>query len=310
MTGIWDCIVIGAGPAGLSAALYLARFRRTTLVLHDASARALRIPLTHNAPGFPEGVAGPELISRMTAHAETYGAHVAQASIVDLKLVDDHFEVVAADGQQWRARSCVLATGVALNQVALDPVDHEAAIASGVLRYCPVCDGYEHIGQRIGVVGCDEQGAGEALFLRSFSDDVTLVPRCHSELTADERAQLDAAGIKVIDRPLRALKPDSEGFVVEVEGDDQPLRFDVVYPALGVRPRSELAIAVGLMLADGDKSLHDSPFGTEIPGLYTAGDIVEGLDQISVAMAHGAIAATKAHNWLRTQDGQALERDG
>ena len=69
-----DCIIVGAGPAGLTAALYMARYRRRVLVLHDGTARALRIPLTHNAPGYPEGISGSDLIDRMARHALEYGA--------------------------------------------------------------------------------------------------------------------------------------------------------------------------------------------------------------------------------------------
>src|SRR5688572_3653170 len=75
----WDCLIVGAGPAGLSAALYMARYHRTVLVLHDGKARALRIPQTHNVPGFPDGISGPALIERMTRHACEYGAVVKQA---------------------------------------------------------------------------------------------------------------------------------------------------------------------------------------------------------------------------------------
>lgn len=308
MKEIWDCIVVGAGPAGLSAALYMARFRRKTLIVHDRSARALRIPLTRNAPGFPEGIAGPDLVERMTEHACEYGAQIDEAKIVDLSIAQGHFAFTASDGRNWNARTCILATGVAENQIALDPVDHEAAIADGTLRYCPVCDGYEHIGQRIGVIGCDDQGAAEAMFLRTFSDDVTLVPRDYAELTDDEHAQLAEAGVTVIEHPIRKLRPDGGCFAVEVEGQEHPLRFDVVYPALGISPRNDLALAVGLSVCDSEKTPHNAPFETNIPGLYSAGDIVEGLDQISVAMGQGAVAATKAHNWLRQRDGDALKR--
>jgi len=301
---IWDCIIIGAGPAGLTAALYAARFKRSTLVLHDGRSRALRIPKTHNVPGFPDGVAGLELIERMTAHAEQYGVNLVEAEIAAARADGDGF--VLSDGtQEWRARSLILATGLQLRQVDLAPVAHEAAIAAGTLRYCPVCDGYEHAGQRIGVVGSDAQGAGEALFLRGYSDDVTLFPLAYAELTNDEREQLDAAGVEIVSTPLREIVPAGE-VIDAVLDDGRKLSFDVIYPALGCHPRNELPRSLGLEIDNVGKASATAPFGTNVPGLYCAGDLVDGLDQISVAMGHGAIAGTKMHNWLREQDGHTL----
>lgn len=90
---LYDAVVIGAGPAGLTAAVYLARYRRTVLVLHDGKSRALRIPKTHNAPGFPEGIRGEDLIERMTVHAEQFNAEIAQAEVADIEHTSDGFRV-------------------------------------------------------------------------------------------------------------------------------------------------------------------------------------------------------------------------
>lgn len=302
----WECIIIGAGPAGLTAALYMARFRRKVLVLHDGSARALRIPKTHNAPGFPDGVTGPDLIARMSEHATGFGAEVAEAEIVSAQQNGDRFELLSGDGRSWRTRSLILATGVAHNEIKIDTGGHQAAIAAGILRYCPVCDGYEHIDTAIGVIGCDSQGAAEALFLRRFSSDVTLVPLNFAELDKGELAAMREVGITVVEHPVARLDALPHRMDVYLEENAQPLSFDVVYPALGVTPRTELAAALGLSFCPSGELAMSAPFGTRVEGLYAAGDVVEGLDQISVAMGHGAVAATKAHNWLRERDGECL----
>lgn len=306
-----DCIVVGAGPGGWSAALYLARFRRRVLVVHDGRSRAARIPLTHNAPGFPDGVAGPELLARMQGHAERYGAEVLEAEVVaaaaGVEGREPGFTLTLKDGRRLHTRALVLATGLRLEQIPLPHDVHEAAIEAGVLRYCPVCDGYEHIDRRVAVIGCDGQGAAEALFLRTFTRDITLLPRSHDELTPGERAQLADAGITIVSSPVVRYAPARDRFDIHVEGVEAPLAFDVVYPALGCRQRTELAVMLGLEVDEDGSTDMRSPSGTKVPGLYCVGDIVDGLDQISVAVGHGAIAATRAHNWLRELDGARLD---
>ena len=107
--------------------------------------------------------------------------------------------------------------------------------------------------------------------------------------------------------PITEYRPGSNEFEIFVEERDEPYVFDIIYPALGVRPRNSLLKALGMSLTDNGKASADAISGTSIEGLYCAGDLVEGLDQISVAMGHGAIAATKAHNWLRERDGHTVE---
>lgn len=301
-----DALIVGAGPAGLTSALYLARYRRKVLVVHDGRSRALRIPLTLNVPGFPDGVAGPDLIERMTRHAETYGAEIAQGEIVSIRRTDDGFEAKAADGRLWAARAVLLATGVALNEPDLPWVEHEQAIRDHVLRYCPVCDGFEATGKRLGVLGCDSNGAAEALFLRTYSSDVVLMTLNYPELSRDERDQLKAAGVKIKPGALDRLEPGHEAMTVHLNGGET-VEVDILYPALGCSPRSELGLALGLAAGEAGTLGPLSPFGGEVEGVFAAGDVVEGLDQISVAMGHGAVAATRLHNALRDRDGQVLD---
>ena len=302
----WDCIIVGAGPAGLTAALYMARYRRQTLVLHDGRARALKIPKTHNAPGFPDGVSGIELIDRMTTHAAEFGATFEEAEITTAAHDKGIFQLASGNGRDWQSRSLILATGTCLNEIDMPQGEHDAAVEAGILRYCPICDGFEHIDNKIGVVGCDTQGAAEALFVRRYSPDVTLIPNNFAELEPDELAAMREAGISVIERPLDRLHGHADRMDVFLQGENEPLSFGVIYPALGCSPRNELAKALGLPISDTGEVARDACYETAIEGLFAAGDIVEGLDQISVAMGQGAMAATKAHNWLRDRDGHTL----
>ena len=302
---IVDVVVVGAGPAGLTAALYLGRYHRSVLVLHDGRSRALRIPLTHNVPGFPDGVVGTELIARMSGHAESYGSRIEEAEVTRVERRDGLF-MVSGGGRVWHARALILATGIALHEVDLPRPVHEAAIAAGVLRYCPICDGYEHTDRSIGVIGCDANGAAEALFLRQYSPHITLMPLSHPELSAEQLAELTRAGIKVEQGALAELRPGPTDFKVMLEGRSGALSFDVVYPALGCTPRADLAVQLGVRRIEGCVPA-TAPNETAVPGFFAAGDVVEGLDQISVAAGHGALAATSAHNWLREQDNQTLQ---
>jgi thioredoxin reductase (NADPH) len=303
-----DVVVIGAGPAGLTAGMYLGRYRRDVLIVHDGNSRALRIPLTHNAPGFPDGIEGLKLIGRMTRHATDYGAEVEEAEIVAIQRVTEGFRLDATDGRAWESRAVILASGIELNQVDLPPDVHEAAIRAGVLRYCPICDGYEHSDGRIGVIGYDHDGAAEALFLRNYSADITLMRLGHPELSDAQLADLAAADIVVETGEVGALEPEKDCMRVRLTRPESIISFDVVYPALGARARTELAVQLGVRLnAQGcvpSYALEDSG----IPGFFAAGDVIDGLDQISVAMGHGALAATRAHNWLRESDKTSTAR--
>lgn len=303
-----DVLIVGAGPAGLAAGLYLARYRRRVRIVHDGSSRALWVPRSRNVPGFPDGIVGADLIARMSDHATHYGAEIAEGKIVEIARRDDEggFRAILEGGAIIDARGLILATGVDTNLAKLDSGDHQAAVRNGVLRYCPICDGFEHSDERIAVLGSDLHGAAEAMFLRQYSRDVTLIPKWQVALTDKQRGELEASGVDVLEGRVLRLDATEEAMSVTIEGEAEPRRFDTLYPAFGSTPRSELAAMLG-PLADPNGCIPFSAFSDGLlPGVYAAGDVLEGLDQISVATGQGAMAATRLHNWLREQEGHVM----
>jgi thioredoxin reductase (NADPH) len=302
-----DVLIVGAGPAGLAAGLYLARYRRRVRIVHDGSSRALWVPRSRNVPGFPDGIIGADLIARMSDHATHYGAEIAAGKVVEIARRDDEgFRAILEGGAIIDARGLILATGVDTNLAQLDSGDHGAAVRSGVLRYCPICDGFEHSDERIAVLGSDLHGAAEAMFLRQYSRHVTLIPKWQVALTDKQRGELEASGVDVLEGRVVRLDATEEAMFVAIEGEAAPRRFDTLYPAFGSTPRSELAAMLG-PLTDPNGCIPFSAFSDGLlPGVYAAGDVLEGLDQISVAMGQGAMAATRLHNWLREQDGHVM----
>ncbi|MFL5295250.1 MAG: NAD(P)/FAD-dependent oxidoreductase [Phenylobacterium sp.] len=292
-----DCVVVGAGPAGLTAAIYLARFRRDFIVLDAGRSRAARIPRSHNHPGFPGGIGGKALLARMRRQAEAYGADIQETEVLGLSVLKSGFSLATAVGSV-RARRVILATGVLDNEPAVPGVD--AAVRSGLMRVCPICDGYEVIGQSVGVIGADDHGAREARFLTTYSQEVTLVhvgPR--EALSTQERRRLKSAGVGVVETPIERVILDHRRIDALCFAPDGARRFDAVYSALGATPCSKLATDAGAILDANGRLFVDDHQQTSVAGLYAAGDVVRGLNQISTAAGEGAIAATDVHNSLR-----------
>lgn len=293
---ILDCVIVGAGPAGLTAAIYLARFRRRVVVLESGSSRAAWIPRSHNHPGFPDGVRGKTLLARMRKQAEKYGADIRSACVDSLKPTKSGFTLRTAD-ETFRARKVILATGVIDNTPDIPGL--KDGVAKGLVRICPICDGYEVIGQRVGVIGRDNHCAQEAAFIRTFSDDVTFIYVDPGAPPADLVASLKRDGVKIIDSALKGVKIGKRKVLAFDVGAGEPCTFDVVYSALGITPRAQLAVSAGATLDDSGRLIVDDHQQTSVPGLYAAGDVVRGLNQISTASGEGASAATDVHNTLR-----------
>jgi thioredoxin reductase (NADPH) len=292
-----DCLIIGAGPAGLTAATYLARFRRDIVVVDAGRSRARWIPASHNAPGFPFGVAGNELLARFRTHAQEYGVSI-ESGRVDRLVLDDHGFVATAGARQWRARKVILATGVVDRLPELDGIDE--AIASGAIRLCAVCDAYEAKDDSIAVLAPADDAVNHALFLRTFSRRVAAIedhggddaPRADDGL----RQRAADGGVHLLSPPRRLSLVDG-GCEAEF-ADGRRERFDTLYPVLGADAQSGLATGLGAAVDESGALLVNDHLQTSVDGLYAIGDVVSALNQIAVAVGHAAIAATSVHRQL------------
>jgi thioredoxin reductase (NADPH) len=298
-----DCLVIGAGPAGLTAATYFARFHRRFVVVDAGHSRARWIPTSHNCPGFPFGVAGPALLEKLREQATTYGAQIIQDRIVTLQRDGDGFIAIAASGARWCASHVLLATGIVDRMPPIAGIDD--AIGAGVVRLCAVCDGYEANDERLAVYGPVEEAISHAVFLRTFSRSVTAIASDAAAPDAESLSLAQRARVEVLPMPSR-LRHDAKRCVVEFDCAGTPAdthefgtrEFDTIYPVLGGVAQSALATAMGAHVDDNGELIVDRQQQTSVDGLYASGDIVSALNQISVAVGHAAIAATAIHNRL------------
>ena len=287
-----DCLVVGAGPAGLTAALYLARYRRKVLVLDAGGSRARWIPIARNLTGWPDGVSGADLLTRARGQATRYGARFQAGEARDIQRIEggSGFRILLDDAGVVEAETVILATGVKESPPPFP--GFEEGLKRGLVRACPICDGFEADGRRIAVLGSGDHAAAEALFLRSFARSVTLFTGEGPSLSDTDRRALAEADVAALPVPLGEVEVEADA--VRVGGE----RFDHLYSAMGIIPRNALAEQLGASLDGEGRLLVDPHMKTSVPGLYAAGDLVRGLNQINVAMGEAALAATAVHNGL------------
>ncbi len=297
---VLDCLVVGGGPAGLTAALYLARFKRRVLVVDGGAPRAAWIPQSHNIAFFAEGIPGPEILERQREHVRNYGVAILSGTATGLQKMPEFFVALVEEkggaARQIRARRVLLATGAV--DIEPDLPDLPDAVRRGLVRYCPICDGYESRDQRIAVIGYGARGLGEAAFIaRTYSDDVTLLTLGQRlELDPDQQQLAKEHRIRIVEEPIAGLEVAGDRISAVRTGSGREHRFNVLYSALGLKYRTDLALALGAQHDPSGALVVDRHNQTSVKGLYAAGDIVRGLDQIVVGMAHAATAATHIHN--------------
>jgi thioredoxin reductase (NADPH) len=289
----WDAAVIGGGPAGLTAATYLARFRRRVLLVDSGSSRARQIPLSHNVPGFADGVSGEALLRALRRQAAAYPIAFMDGRVERLaRGGGEAWSLHLDDGTTLAARRVVLATGVA--DVWPDLPHADEALRQHVLRFCPVCDGFEAAGRPVAVLTQGAAGVHEAIYLRHFTPEVTLcLAGPQAVLSAADLQLLREAGVGVAEAHPQAFRLCEGG--VEVNFGGRRATYAAVYSAFGLQVRSRLALALGAACDERGYLVVDAHHRTSLPGLYAAGDVVQGLNQVCVATGGAALAASALH---------------
>ena len=285
-----ECLVIGGGPAGLTGALYLGRFRRQVTLVDTGASRAAWIPKTHNLIGFTEGISGPDLLERMRAQTDLHVVQRISGSVDALERKDGGFLATLGDAA-LSARYVLLATGGL--DVEPELANVRDAVKAGLVRYCPICDAFEARGRRVALIAYGKCRIREAMLLRGYTADLTVLTLGRPmDLAEHEEETMLGAGIKIVRDPIVRLERAGDDIAAWPERASAPLLFDVLNSALGTRVRSKLACKLGAEADEDGALIVDAHQQTTVPGLYAAGDVVRGLSQISVAAAQAAIAAT------------------
>ena len=303
---MYDIAIIGAGPAGLTAALYAARGGLDTVVLERISpgGQLAQTETVENYPGFPEGAEGWKLAYDMQQQAVRFGARIESLDVASVDFAGDVKRVAGANGTTYEARTVVIATGARPRKLGLE---NEGALTGMGVSYCATCDGNFFRGKDVVVVGGGDTAVADALYLSRICNHVYLVHR-RDQLRA---TQVYRARLEETENIEFVLNSISQRFVqtddgrlagLEVQdkltGELRTLEASAVFVAVGTEPNTEF-LTDAVALDERGYVVADESGRTSVPGVFAAGDVrTKSLRQVVTAVADGALAAENAAEFL------------
>ncbi len=298
----FDIIIIGAGPAGLTAGLYAGRQNSKALVIDKGLAGGLgsEVPMMENYPGF-DLISGMELISKMKPQCEKFSEIRENQNIVDIEKRDDGIYIktkssIGDDFNEYLTKSVILATGASHRHLNV-PGENEF-LGRGV-AYCATCDGMFFVNRNVLMVGGGNSAAQEALYLKNIGCNVKIVHRRDS-LRCEHRLEelLQEKGVEILwNSTIKEIKGDMAVNSVTLvrDGVEEEYETDAVFVAIGDEPSNGLAKQLGVELDENGYIITDKSQSTNVSGVYAAGDITGGVKQWIVACGEGAVAAISAY---------------
>ncbi|MGV3732129.1 MAG: thioredoxin-disulfide reductase [Microcella sp.] len=301
-------IIIGSGPAGYTAAIYAARANLQPLVIASSvefGGELMKTTEVENFPGFPEGIMGPDLMTRMQQQAERFGAEIVYDDVVSLELDGPVKAVTLGNGDRHEAHAIIYATGSAYRKLGL--ADEERLSGYGV-SWCATCDGAFFRQKTVAVIGGGDSAMEEATFLTRFADKVYIVHR--SETFRASAAMLDRARAdeKIefitnarVEHIYGADLVSGIGLVDTETGEERTLDVQGVFVAIGAVPRTHLVHGVLELTEQGTIAVDGRSSRTSVPGVFAAGDVVDPTyKQAITAAGSGTVAALDAQHYLET----------
>jgi len=312
----WDVLIIGAGPAGFTAAVYAARFGLETLIISkDLGGNMALTDVIENYPGFVR-ISGPELTSRMHEQTKNLGVDVIFDEVEKVDLAECpyyegpcKFSVTTKNGKVYRSRTVIVAVGAAPRKLS---VPGEEELTGKGVSYCATCDGPLFKGKKAIVVGGGNTALQEALYLRSIGVDVTLVHR-RDRFRADKILQdrFRESGIPtilntVVTEIIGEKKVEGVRLKNRVTGEESEMKVDGVFIFIGYEPKTDFVKHLGITDEYGYIPV-DMNMRTKVKGIFAAGDITNVFKQIAVAVGQGAIAASSAKELLEEWNSKTVE---
>jgi thioredoxin reductase (NADPH) len=299
----WELIILGAGPAGLTAGLYASRSGLETLLLEAniPGGLALEAPMIENYPGFPGGIPGQELASRMIEQCEAAGGEIRYPEEALRVEIRGGMKGVETERRVYEAEALIIATGTRHRRLG---APGEERLRGRGVSYCALCDGPLFKGRSVAVIGGGNTAAVEALYLSEIASEVKLIHR-RSTLRA-ERALVEALKERGVELILNAVVEEigGEEFVegLRLRVDEKPieLEVDAVFVSIGRDPNSQLAREGGVEVDERGYIIVDEKQRTNIKGVYAAGDVTNRPHkQIGTAIGQGITAALEAYGYIK-----------
>ncbi len=301
-----DVIIIGSGPAGLTAAIYAARAQLNPLVIAssvEVGGELMNTTEVENFPGFPDGVQGPDLMTLMQQQAEKFGAEISYSDATELDLAGETKKVTLGDGSVVESRALIYATGSAYRKLG---VAGEEKLSGYGVSWCATCDGFFFRDQEIAVIGGGDSAMEEATFLTKFASKVYVIHR-RDELRASKIMQERAFANDKIEfiwnSAVESIEGDSAvtGIVLKstVDGSTSNLPLTGVFVAVGNDPRTHLVHGKLDLTDEGTIAVQGRSSKTSVAGVFAAGDVIDPTyRQAITAAGSGTIAALDAEHYL------------
>jgi thioredoxin reductase (NADPH) len=292
----YDVAVIGGGAAGLSAALVLARARRRVAVFDDGKPRNAGVPHAYGFLGH-DGIAGSDLLARGRDELGAYGCAVTNARATALAVDGDAFRVTAGE-RTIAARAVVLATGFI---DVLPPIEGLASIWGTDAADCPYCHGWEVRDGALAVVGTPKRLPRTASILTIWSHDVMLFSADAPSFDASQRARLDATGVRVVARDVRAVETENGRLRAVVLSDGERIARSAIFVNTKRAPGSDLVRGL-CDTDDGGFVATDADGATSRPGIWAVGNVTDRIAKLVHSAAAGSRTATRVNEWLFERD--------
>lgn len=303
-TKIYDVIIIGAGPAGMTAAVYTSRGNLSTLMLERGipGGQMANTEEIENYPGF-DHILGPDLSTKMFEHAKKFGAEYAYGDVKEI-IDGDEYKTIIAGSKEYKARAIIITTGAEYKKMG---IPGETELGGRGVSYCAVCDGAFFKQKNLVVVGGGDSAVEEGVYLTRFADKVTIVHR-RDELRAQKIIQDRAFANDKIDfiwsHTVKEINDDNNGKVGSVtlvstkDGQEQEFKADGVFIYIGMLPLTKPFASLGILNEEG-YVITNEEMETSVPGIYAAGDVrVKTLRQVVTATGDGSIAAQAVQHYV------------
>ena len=284
---MYDVIIIGAGPAGVTAGLYTKRGNLNTAIIYKDESSLEKAELIENYYGFEKGISGKELYKKGIEQAQNLNIDVKNEEVVNIQITNDGFNIVT-DKAEYNAKTLIFATGNKKNTPKIKGIKE---LEGKGISYCAICDGFFYRNKNIAVLGSGKYAVSETNELINLAKEITI-------LTNGEKApEIRADNVKIDTRKIREVRGENKVEEVEFE-DNNKLKTEGIFVAQGVAGSSEFAKKLGI-ITKNDKIIVDENMQTNIKGIYACGDCTGGLLQISKAVYEGTKAGLEVIKYLR-----------